>query len=477
MRVIIAIGTILFAALGAMGQSLTFEDLLNLQKNDLNKATGYFNYKGWRWSGTEKDCSGCLQQNGYDLAYDKTTWTNNNESVQLLQSAGHPNAVFYYPGQNGYSALEREAKGVLASNGGGTGDDRIWSSYKGNGLLFTFNVKRSKNSYSDQTTYSIAIVNEADVNSRVATLCNSCKGKGQIAEKEKCTYCSGDGRQNCNGCKGHGKHVCTSCNEGKVQCSRCQGKSTVQCNSCYGKGQQNCSKCNGSGKQNQYIGIGTIQVECAQCRGNKTLQCKSCAGAGTLACNGGCAGGQLTCQRCKGNHSTSCNQCNGTGNTDLICNSCNGSGNSSREVKKVCAACNGSKLKTTGKATGTSSPAVPNLPQDGVGEGDIFQFVEQMPEFPGGQNELFNYLSNNIKYPPLAQQNGITGKVFVTFVVEPDGSISGVKFMRGIGGGCDEEAVRVIKGMPKWKPGKNNGRNVRVQFNVPVNFVLNSVGK
>lgn len=105
-------------------------------------------------------------------------------------------------------------------------------------------------------------------------------------------------------------------------------------------------------------------------------------------------------------------------------------------------------------------------------EPEIFTIVEDMPSFPGGEEQLFRYLGENIKYPAMAKDAGITGIVFVTFVVKEDGSVSGVKVLRGIGGGCDEEAVRVVQAMPKWKPGKQRGKAVRVQYNLPIRFVL-----
>lgn len=101
-----------------------------------------------------------------------------------------------------------------------------------------------------------------------------------------------------------------------------------------------------------------------------------------------------------------------------------------------------------------------------------FTFVEQMPEFPGGEDALMAYLSRNIKYPAYAQENEIEGTVMINFVVGPDGSISGAKVTKGIKGGCDEEAMRVVKGMPKWKPGKQGGQAVPVYFDVPVVFTL-----
>ncbi len=105
-------------------------------------------------------------------------------------------------------------------------------------------------------------------------------------------------------------------------------------------------------------------------------------------------------------------------------------------------------------------------------EQPIFTVVEKDPEFPGGTEALYKYLAENIKYPQLARDNGITGKVYITFVVERDGSIANPKILRDIGGGCGAEAIRVVKAMPKWTPGKQRGKAVRVQFNLPVNFNL-----
>lgn len=110
--------------------------------------------------------------------------------------------------------------------------------------------------------------------------------------------------------------------------------------------------------------------------------------------------------------------------------------------------------------------------EDEVEEEEIFQVVEDDPEFPGGLEALSKYLGENIKYPQLAKENNITGRVFVTFVVEKDGSVANVKVLRDIGGGCGAEAVRVVKAMPKWKPGKQRGKAVRTQFNLPVSFNL-----
>jgi protein TonB len=104
--------------------------------------------------------------------------------------------------------------------------------------------------------------------------------------------------------------------------------------------------------------------------------------------------------------------------------------------------------------------------------GDVFVFVEVTPKYPGGVEARLKYLRDNITYPKTAKESGIQGTVYITFVVEKDGSITNVKVLRGIGGGCDEEAVRVIKNMPKWKPGMQRGKAVRTQFNIPIRFVL-----
>ena len=105
-------------------------------------------------------------------------------------------------------------------------------------------------------------------------------------------------------------------------------------------------------------------------------------------------------------------------------------------------------------------------------EDEIFQVVEQDPEFPGGVEALYKFVQQNIKYPQLAKENNITGRVFVQFVVEKDGSVSNVRAARDIGGGCGAEAVRVVKSMPKWTPGKQRGKAVRAAYTLPVNFNL-----
>ncbi len=104
----------------------------------------------------------------------------------------------------------------------------------------------------------------------------------------------------------------------------------------------------------------------------------------------------------------------------------------------------------------------------------IYQQVDVMPEFPGGEKAMMQFIVDNITYPQSAKDKNIQGKVYVSFVVEKDGSVDQVKVMRSIGGGCDEEAVRVVKAMPKWVPGKKDGKNVRVNYVLPFVFKLNN---
>lgn len=103
---------------------------------------------------------------------------------------------------------------------------------------------------------------------------------------------------------------------------------------------------------------------------------------------------------------------------------------------------------------------------------NVFMVVEDPPVFVGGDEARMNYLVKNIEYPESARNKGIQGTVYVTFVIEADGSVSEVKILRGIGGGCDEEAVRVVKNMPAWRPGFQRGKPVRVQYNMPIKFTL-----
>ncbi|MBK7761794.1 MAG: TonB family protein [Bacteroidetes bacterium] len=106
------------------------------------------------------------------------------------------------------------------------------------------------------------------------------------------------------------------------------------------------------------------------------------------------------------------------------------------------------------------------------GEEEVYDFVEQMAEFPGGENALMKFLSQNIKYPNAARENNIKGRVFVEFIVHTDGSIYGIKVLRGIGFGCDEEVIRVVKSMPKWMPAKMNGKPVAMRYKLPVMFAM-----
>ena len=112
----------------------------------------------------------------------------------------------------------------------------------------------------------------------------------------------------------------------------------------------------------------------------------------------------------------------------------------------------------------------PILPE--VEKQDPVLWVPEMPSFPGGVADMQNYLVNHIIYPGEAREISIQGTVYLSFIVEPDGSITSITILRGIGGGCEEEALRVVKNMPNWVPGKQNGHPVRVQLTLPVKFTL-----
>jgi len=120
------------------------------------------------------------------------------------------------------------------------------------------------------------------------------------------------------------------------------------------------------------------------------------------------------------------------------------------------------------------------LPSDGDGgsgvveetKEQVFTIVEVMPSFVGGEEALAKYLRNNIVYPERAKTMGTEGKVYISFVIDSYGNVGEVKLLRGIGGGCDEEALRVVRKMPRWTPGKQGGRPVKVQFNLPIEFKL-----
>ena len=103
----------------------------------------------------------------------------------------------------------------------------------------------------------------------------------------------------------------------------------------------------------------------------------------------------------------------------------------------------------------------------------VYDVVEVMPQYPGGQIAMLKYIMENIKYPKQIMEEGIQGRVTVSFIVEKDGRVSNVRLLRSVQPSLDKEAIRVVKSMPKWTPGKHNGKPVRVRFNLPVMFKLN----
>ncbi|MBL0129428.1 MAG: TonB family protein [Flavobacteriales bacterium] len=131
-------------------------------------------------------------------------------------------------------------------------------------------------------------------------------------------------------------------------------------------------------------------------------------------------------------------------------------------------------LQETNAGTVTQEGEKMEAPPPPVPEAEpqIFTIVEEMPAFPGGEAELFKYLSKAVKYPQMAQDAMISGVVYMTFVVDENGKVRDPKVLRGIGGGCDQEAIRVVKAMPEWEPGKQRGKPVRVQYNLPIRFTL-----
>ena len=121
--------------------------------------------------------------------------------------------------------------------------------------------------------------------------------------------------------------------------------------------------------------------------------------------------------------------------------------------------------KTTATQTKETQKIVPTDDQ-------VFMVVEQMPEFPGGEQALRDFIAKAIVYPKIAMENGIQGKVFVTFIINKNGSVSNTKIARGVDPILDKEALRVVNSMPIWKPGKQKGKDVAVSYTIPINFAL-----
>ena len=124
------------------------------------------------------------------------------------------------------------------------------------------------------------------------------------------------------------------------------------------------------------------------------------------------------------------------------------------------------------KQATTQEPEATEEAQVEATSDSVYSVVEQDPEFEGGMEALIKYISENIHYPEQAKADKVEGKVFVRFVVEADGSVTNAEVLRGIGGGCDEEALRVVQSMPNWKPGMVEGKTVRVNYTIPINFIL-----
>lgn len=130
------------------------------------------------------------------------------------------------------------------------------------------------------------------------------------------------------------------------------------------------------------------------------------------------------------------------------------------------ASCSNAQNTNDQSATGNEQPG------GQTGDTTVYTVVENMPVYPGGDEARVKFIIQNVKYPQAAKEKGIQGTVLVSFIVEADGAVADVKVVRGVGSGCDEEAMRVVKLMPKWTPGKQSGKAVRVQFNMPIKFAL-----
>ncbi len=141
------------------------------------------------------------------------------------------------------------------------------------------------------------------------------------------------------------------------------------------------------------------------------------------------------------------------------------------------------KLNQTGpvavEGTGVSTNVVFEEPvevkepkEEEVHKDEVFLIVEQSPEFPGGLQALYKFVADNIRYPAQASRLGIQGLVYVTFIVDQEGQVQNASILKGIGAGCDEEAIRIVQSMPPWKPGKQRGRPVKVKYTLPIKFTL-----
>ena len=118
----------------------------------------------------------------------------------------------------------------------------------------------------------------------------------------------------------------------------------------------------------------------------------------------------------------------------------------------------------TGEGTGT--------PVEAVAPPTEFLVVEEMPEFPGGQAAMLKYIGKHLRYPASARNQGVSGVVYVSFVISPEGQVTKVEVLKGIDAACDQEAARVISQMPAWKPGRQSGRNVPVRYSLPIRFAM-----
>ena len=365
--------------LSVSAQSLSYQDLVNLQKSDFAKVKGFFSYNGWTWVSSKTDCEGCLLISDYALNYSMTEWSNGNEKVQYLYKTSHENVVFYYLEKSSFEALETQVNSILKLIESSSTDDRIYSLYSGGKIQITFNTKKSKSYYSSYYSYEVVILNKGDVNKIIKELCSNCHAKGVVNDFEKCSRCNGDSVENCYECK-EGKLICQHCTEGYENCSSCWGNATLTCNNCSGRGYENCNSCwgrmtltcnkcygNGTYQCNTCYGQGTyqcnkcygqgevstgvilygqvIKVKCVKCSGKGKLTCENCFGKGKFKCEDCSGEGKIACSNCAGKGKFACDNCSETGK--IKCTGCDGKG------KNVCRYCNGNFATICQKCLGT----------------------------------------------------------------------------------------------------------------------------
>jgi|GEM_PF-5879313 len=356
----------------SFAQTISLDDLLNLQKADLGKVKKFCEYKqliphskpGKRYEVVEAD--GYLfkfSDNLYDL-------NSNTDCINIVSTPGHSNIIAYVTNSNEReSALEKQvalkAKPAISK----LNDGRTIRSYTFNGTQVTFNDLIAFSEWDEQHLKTVVtIYNIADLALRKKEFCSLCKGKGVLIEHAKCTRCDSTGHKRCFDCNATGQKTCNYCIEGKEICSACYGQGGSVCEVCKGKVTYMCKYCGGGGKEKcpECMGIGSISrnvpyagmvtSKCKKCDGTGLRECRGCAGTGKITCTA-CTNGKVLCSvcngsgttgnvctHCNGNYATTCKRCAGTGHTEEVCSYCNGTALNPEEIKSLCPACKGDGL-------------------------------------------------------------------------------------------------------------------------------------